>query len=799
MNEVSYVVEGFECKFAPFKGKRIVLHGSREYAGAIFKRHDPVFHFAGIMSFDPVDPSLFPGLPVIDQKDLSAFHPDLIILTERVRHAEKAYCSLRRICRKTGIPIYNMYGLDEVRLHREAEKPMPESLDEWTDICAPYDRVVFEAMDTTVSFSFTGEKPMVKETIGQLIARLRSEGKNVGFSLRRSFPEEPQIRALRAFGLVADEEAELIRRKGEDLSFRALREAHPAEKILYIGNGLVNEFILPRCYGIDTLSASDRWELKCLAPEKEKPVPKPYRQDLRQQIEEKIKGHANISFDVFDTLLVRKTLYPGDVFYLTERRAKNAGIAAEGFAEARQRAEHDHIYADLDQIYESLEDVFGWSEETTERIREIELSVETDVLSPRTEIVELFRFAKQEGKRVFLTSDMYLPGPILCDILAKNGITGFEALLVSCDYKKAKRSGLFRELTALCGGPGSVLHIGDDPETDGTAAGTAGICSVVLPSALELARERGWETCIRSARTLTERCLVGSVIAELFRDPFQNPNLQERTEEDRMRRYGTGAVGPLVTGYMAWLLTKLRENEFDGVLFLARDGYLPAAIYDLIREDLHLPKAIYYYANRHATFLCGADTETQAEYIAELERPLGLTARETLKNVYRVADGDLLPLEKDETITDYIDKHLPVIRETAKRSREGYRRYSERNGMRPGGSYAVMDFVSEGTTQRNLQRFLPYRLKGYYFGSYRAKGYGSDSCRRPVCGIEYYLQDSNMALLKSFIELESYLTSPEPAQDCMKEDGTAVFFEEVRNPQELRQFQMVFDAALSGA
>ena len=789
MNEVSYVVEGFERKFAPFKGQKILLHGSREYARAIVERYDPVFHFAGIMSFDPIDPLMFPGLPVIDQDDLPAFDPDLIILTERVKYAERAYCSLRRICKEVGIPIFNMYGLDEVWLHREAEKPVPESLEEWIEVCAPYDRVVFEVMDTSISFSVTGEDPMVKETIQQLIAHLRSEGKSLGFSLRKSFPEEPQIQALRTFGLVADEETELIRRKGEDYSFRALREAYPTEKILHIGTGLVKEFILPRCYGIDTLCTGGRWEVKCLAPEKAKPVPKPYQPDLRQQIEEKIKRHANISFDVFDTLLVRKTLYPQDVFYLTERRAKNAGFAADGFAEARQRVEHDHVYADLDQIYACLEDVFDWTEETAEQIKGIELSVEMDILSPRTEIVELLHFAKQEGKRVFLISDTYLPEPVLCDILAKNGITGFDVLLVSCAYKKAKQSGLYQELIALCPGSGSILHIGADPAADGMASETAGICSVVIPSALELARERGWETCISSARTLTERCMVGSVVSKLYRDPFQNPNLHERTEEERILRYGISAVAPLATGYMTWLLSKLRENEFDGVLFLARDGYLPAAIYDLVREDMHLPKGIYYYANRHSAFLCGADIETQVDSIAQLGRLQGLTAREILKNIYRIPEEDLLPLEKYDTVAEYIDKHMPVIREIAKGSREGFRRYSERCGMRPGGLYALVDFVPGGTTLPNLQRFLPYRMKGFYFGNFRSS----------MNDNEYYLIRKDSALIKNFIELESYFCSPEPSQDCMKEDGTPVFFEEIRTPQEMLQFQMVFDAALSFA
>ena len=73
MNEISYVVEGFERKFAPFKGKKIILHGSREYACAIIERFNRVFHFAGIMSFDPLESGVFRGLPVVRQEEL----PDL--------------------------------------------------------------------------------------------------------------------------------------------------------------------------------------------------------------------------------------------------------------------------------------------------------------------------------------------------------------------------------------------------------------------------------------------------------------------------------------------------------------------------------------------------------------------------------------------------------------------------------------------------------------------------------------------------------------------------------------------------
>ena len=82
MTEVSYVLAGFAGKFADFKGKKLLLHGSREYARAIIESFDSVFHFAGVMSFDPMEGDTFCGVPVYQKEDLPALAPDLIILTD---------------------------------------------------------------------------------------------------------------------------------------------------------------------------------------------------------------------------------------------------------------------------------------------------------------------------------------------------------------------------------------------------------------------------------------------------------------------------------------------------------------------------------------------------------------------------------------------------------------------------------------------------------------------------------------------------------------------------------------------
>ena len=47
MTELEYVIGRFDEKFHGFCGKRILLHGSREYAEGILKAFDPLYGFLG--------------------------------------------------------------------------------------------------------------------------------------------------------------------------------------------------------------------------------------------------------------------------------------------------------------------------------------------------------------------------------------------------------------------------------------------------------------------------------------------------------------------------------------------------------------------------------------------------------------------------------------------------------------------------------------------------------------------------------------------------------------------------------
>ena len=791
MTEIEYVVANFAERFAAFQGKRIVLHGSRNYAEAIITNFADRFHFVGIMSLDPITEEYFYGLKVLQESDISVLKIDLIILTERVKYAVEAFYAVRRMCRKNRIALYNMYGLDEFDVHRQADNVSSLTLTEAIKMCDSYDIIAFGVINT-IFFSPQGISNIsARKLFLDLIKHLHNQRKEIRFYLQKSYPAEIQIEELREFGFLQDELKEIVRKEGEDHSFRELKDANPGKKILFIGSSLAYDFILPRCYGIDSFRFIEAYNPAnlVLRQRKSKTQNAAFSNVAsKDKIKMLLLQKELISFDIFDTLLLRKTLYPQDVFYIMEQKAVLAGYHnVEGFASSRERVREKQFLCDIDQIYNWLGNYFDWDDEMVHKMQKLEIETEQEVLIPRKEIIDLFIFAKEMGKHVVLTCDTYFPEKVLKEFLLQFGIFGYDKLLVSCDLKKDKHTDISNELLRLSDDPKKILHIGDKALSNGTDGEEIG--TVLIPSVLELAKNRGWNNSIRKAGSLMERCLLGLIISKLFRNPFQSPNLMECSVENRVRRFGESVIGAIVIGHLTWFIKKLQENHFAGVLFLARDGWLAYNIYQKIYEQFNLPKPVYYYANRHAAFLGCSDSVSESEKVADMAQSWGVDVTETLRKVFMVSQEKALFRKKGESTIDYIKRHRSLISQNAENVRNGYLRYSEKCGMLQDRSYAIYDFLSVGRTQHFLSQWLPFRFKGFYFWNY--------SPASPLDKeIEYYLQKKNSLLLQSYIErLEPFFTSLEPSQSSMTEDGEPVFANDYRSEQELLEVKIVLESA----
>ena len=194
---------------------------------------------------------------------------------------------------------------------------------------------------------------------------------------------------------------------------------------------------------------------------------------MKAELKSKIDKAGLVSFDIFDTLLFRKTNTPETVFDLV---GKHFGIV--GFRklrmdmqnEASRRAweAYQHPHADMDQIYEVLAEHTEYPVDWME-VKEYEIQMEKDALVANRELLDIFHYAKAQGKRVVAVSDMYLFADTLWDILKERGYEDIDHVYCSADERKAKfNKQLFaRVAEAENIPPEQILHIGDKARDDG--------------------------------------------------------------------------------------------------------------------------------------------------------------------------------------------------------------------------------------------------------------------------------------------------------------------------------------------
>lgn len=787
MTELEYVISNFGSRFAQFTGKSILLHGSRDYAAEIIKNYGKRFQFVGVMSRDHVPENEFCGLPLFDENVIADVGADLVILTERVKYAEAVYQDIHEDCARNGILLYNMYGIDECAAHRDIETQKPLNIYGWERRCEAYDIVAFETIGGYFREPDENGQLIRNDSFYQVVMWLIDSGIDVKFSLRKSFPEDIQMKYLKAEGFYPDIEQHVIHREGVDLSFRKLCELNPHKKIIYIGNGLVNECLLPRCYGIDTHRSLIAEEniYDCFIPvgvAGQKDIKKPVIS--KEEILRQIQNSEIISFDVFDTLILRKTLCPEDVFDLVERRGKAAHYPLDSFAYLRKKAASECPFANITEIYAWLQKKYNWEPSITAEIQNLELKTEEDVIIPRTEVVSLLDYAVSLGKKVVLTSDMYWFADVLQELLEKKGITGWQRLYVSCDYGKSKQSGLFDEICKIRRKNEAILHIGDNEDADSLPCEQYGINSIIIPSAISMAKDRGWKEAITGTKNWIDRALLGMTISSIFRDPFQQTELINETLESRLRRYAESVIGPLAVGYLSWLIRKISRNEYDGVIFLSRDGWLLHSIYEKLQEVYNLPPAFYFHINRHAAFLGCVDDPENIRFAVGMANMDKLSGPEALSAIYNIPPDLCCSVGKNETVGEYIYRHIDLLIKVSKDTKIGLQKYFDKKGILPEGTYAMVDFIAKGTTQLFIEKSLARQFKGFCFANYAPN-------HRRVASIEDYLITEKNKLMQNYMELEGFMTSPEPSVDYLTKEGNVIFAKEIRNEDDLQALDLV--------
>ena len=172
-----------------------------------------------------------------------------------------------------------------------------------------------------------------------------------------------------------------------------------------------------------------------------------------------------ISFDVFDTLIIRDVLFPTDVFnnLSLDPTFKSKRIEAE----KRARAESGKEDITLEEIYKVLMPTA--SDEELRVAIEREINAELKACKANKPALDFFNKVRESGKRIIIISDMYLDCSTISTLLQNCGynLNGVN-VYVSSEYALTKRTGnLFKKVLELERVKSNeVLHIGDNLRSD---------------------------------------------------------------------------------------------------------------------------------------------------------------------------------------------------------------------------------------------------------------------------------------------------------------------------------------------
>ena len=481
----------------------------------------------------------------------------------------------------------------------------------------------------------------------------------------------------------------------------------------------------------------------------------------------KRKQTKYVLLDIFDTIVSRKVQpeYVKKIWSNNIVKMFKLDITAVELYELRNKIEiklgsealnsgHDCEirYKDIiKEIYDNVtcNDSF---DEFLETCTKEEIDIESNVLYVNDDVLDLIKEYKNNKKKLYCVSDMYLSKNMIIELLKKLDIDNyFEDVFVSSEYLCNKRSGLLYDivLKEIKARPEECLMIGDSKEKD-----------------YDMPKAKGMEGILLDRNDKYE-----------YYDNFISHNNPEivANELRKLRTYNNYNFNNMIFSlynFIDKLYFKLKKEKYDEVFFLAREGEFLKKLFDyyVCNSYNEKIKSHYLYVSRKSTYLPSLKKIEEEDFLFLLNQYSYVTIREFIKSLnfsdedIKLIEDDLKDLyDFDTKIGWFMDskqfkkiKDSKVFRKIYEKNRsnqnELFKKYI--NQFTKSKRIMIVDIGWNGSIQDNIQNILgkEYEVSGCYFGlclrnrQYTGKKTGLVFSNDPSESKEYRLYFENRTL-----------------------------------------------------
>lgn len=506
----------------------------------------------------------------------------------------------------------------------------------------------------------------------------------------------------------------------------------------------------------------------------------PIKLPERSELAARLARHDAISFDLFETLVVRAASHPDDTLHLAVARSgvPASALAARKEAEAVCTEKAGRFAYPLSRIYDEMRTARGIPADVAERLHHAEIAAEIELSVPRRPVLDILNQCRRDGTRIAIVTDTHLQRSTIESILARCNIGPVDLLLISNEEHASKADGNLFDILKARLDAHHILHIGDNPVSDELRAVEHGLDACRLMSPNDLLTHSTLMPLLSEVLTLSDGLLLGLVSRRLMENPFSAIAPDRRPTVDSFESLGYCFFGPALLAWLGWLIRRLQETPADHLLFLAREGYVLAPLYNRLREALglqeSLPSGTYFATSRRMA--CVSALRTSAD------------VRELLRDNYSGSSEGLLRLRfglthpnarQDDHLTHadtaaavLIENRMAEILANAKDEREAYLAYVIRLGIMEQDRIAVADLGVKGSIQHALQRMLERPLDGYYITGTFGEDNPFNMTENTACLFPPILNGRESDIYRHHILWESVLVAPEGMYVRASRDGS---------------------------
>lgn len=501
----------------------------------------------------------------------------------------------------------------------------------------------------------------------------------------------------------------------------------------------------------------------------------PYWDSSKEDAKKMIDNHDVVSFDLFDTLIMRQIYLPQDVFRLVEKQINEKYNININFAVERQMVlrEFGSYEPSLDDIYDKLQKKLKLSCVQTKLIKETEIETEKKLCVPRREVIELFRYAQEQNKQIYIITDMYLPKSVIIGLLKKCNITDIkpENIWVSCEMQLTKSSSLvWDKFRKHINSELRILHFGDNIISDIKQAQKYEIDTYFIMSAKEMLENSSISELSSYVISLKDAVHMGLLISKLYNSPFELNKRKGKLYIKDCDTFGYSAFGALFTGFIFWLYNNVKKQGTEELLFFARDGYFLQEDFKYVQEKCFKKQINTKYLPLSRRLMYMITIENEEDLKKTVEFPYIGSFKDYMYSRFNITVTDdtkeynelqISASNDAEKIMCWLKSYRTDIIEELKREKDNYKSYLD-NNIDVLSNSAIVDLGYYGTTQYCLSKFTERKYDGYYFYACLSDDNPYiKTCNMKACYNGNGIVEGNKGLVGSKSAfLESFLTAP---------------------------------------